>query len=237
MMKVAISSDKGTKDAMVDQRFGRCKYFVVVDTEKDGSWDAHENQGAIQGHGAGIRAAQQVGEIGAKAVITGDVGPNAERVLSGLGISTYHASGPLQDAVEKFKEGELNGISEIEEEESKPIGSDERIFFPLLDDKGLDSRISPHFGHAPVFGVYDIGAKKFRTVPNDLDHTDPDKSPVDQIIETVNPTTVYAEGIGARALALFSQKGISIKTGPYRRVREVIDNLDKLEEQTTDCGH
>ena len=32
-MKIAVSAVGNTLDAQVDQRFGRCSYFVIVDSE------------------------------------------------------------------------------------------------------------------------------------------------------------------------------------------------------------
>ncbi|MBW2980515.1 hypothetical protein KY360_03800 [Candidatus Woesearchaeota archaeon] len=242
-MKIAISSTEDKIESLIDQRFGRCKYFLIADVEDKKVKDvkALENEGALQGHGAGIKAAQQIGELGVEAVITGNLGPNATDVLGQLGIKAYHASGSAKEAIEKFIKGELDEISEVAQPHSgmaqavQPKG--ERIFFPLLDNNGMDSEISDHFGHAPFFGLYDAKTKKLTITENKLSHTDPDKSPVDQIVEAVNPTTVFALGIGGRAIQLFNEQGICLKTGDFRTVKEVIENLDKLESQTKSCGH
>ena len=59
--------------------------------------------------GAGIQAAQDVAEKGVVAVITGSVGPNAYQVLSSAGIRVYvGALGTVKEAVERFKNGQLN---------------------------------------------------------------------------------------------------------------------------------
>ncbi len=248
-MKVIVTAQDNNKDSMVDQRFGRCRYFLVMDTEDENLLNAVENQGAIQGHAAGVRAAQQAGELGAKAVITGDVGPNASNILKQMGIDVYKASGKATDAIEKFKRNELSIITEAAEPhagmssmaQEKDVKDEsargERIFFPLLEDNGINSRISQHFGHAPFFGLYDTDTKEFLVKENVLDHADPSKSPVDQIVEAVNPTTVFALGIGTRAITLFNEKGICLKTGPYETVKDAVANLDKLEEQSSSCGH
>jgi len=237
-MKIAISSTGDDPDSEIDQRFGRCRYFLIAEKGSD-SFKAVENQGAIQGHGAGIRAAQQIGELGAEAVITGSVGPNATSVLEKLGIKVYHASGKVRDALKAFSDNSLEEIKEVAAPHSgiTQQSRGERIFFPLLDNKGMDSEISQHFGHAPFFGLYDVEKKELTIAENDLDHTDPTKSPIDQIQEAVNPTTIFAKGIGGRAIHIIAQKGLSLKTGDYRTVREVIENLDSLEDQTESCGH
>lgn len=239
-MKIAISAVGNSLADSIDQRFGRCKYFIIIDTEND-KFEAVENQGVAQGHGAGIKAAEQVGQLGVEAVITGTLGPNSTQVLSGLGIKSYHASGSVNEGIKSFKGGKLSEIEEIAEPHSevskeKSVDS-ERVFFPLLDDNGMDSKISDHFGHAPFFGVYEAEKKKLEIIPNDLDHADPSKSPIDQIEEAVSPTTIFAKGIGGRAIAIIKEKGLKLKTGDYDTVKDAIDNLDKLGDQVASCGH
>lgn len=245
-MKIAITSDGRTMDDMVDQRFGRCRHIIIVDTEEKGKIEVVENQGAIQGHGAGIKAAQQVAGLGVKAVLTGQVGPNANSAFSKLGIKAYHASGKASDALLRFCSGELKEIDETAEpmegigdadNKEDGEGKGEIVFFPLLDDKGEDSKISDHFGHAPFFGIYDAKKKELAVIENSLDHSDPTKSPIDQIEETVHPTTIFAKGIGARAIGIIAQKGLKLKTGDYSFVKDAVKHLDELEDQTKSCGH
>ncbi|NOQ56211.1 MAG: hypothetical protein GQ477_05410, partial [Nanohaloarchaea archaeon] len=58
-----------------------------------------------------------------------------------------------------------------------------------------------------------------------------------QIQEAVDPTTIFARGIGGRAIEIIAQKGLSLKTGDYTTLKDAIDNLDRLEDQTKSCGH
>jgi predicted Fe-Mo cluster-binding NifX family protein len=242
-MKIAIScQDKGI-ESIIDQRFGRSKYFLIVDI-KDNEIVNEEsvlNEGTTQGHGAGIKAAEQIGELGVNVVITGDLGPNATKVLDKLEIKSYHGYGNAKEIIDNFINNKLEEIMEIspahpETNAIKKEGS-ERIFFPLLDDEGENSKISQHFGHAPFFGLYDVEQKELKIIENNLDHSDPNKSPIDQIEDAVNPTTIFAKGIGARAIQIIEQKGLQLKTGNYDTVKDVLENLDKLENQTQGCGH
>ena len=106
-MKIAISAVRGHLDASVDPRFGRCAYFLIVDTDTM-AFEAIENAAATAAGGAGIQAAQTVANAGAKAVVTGNVGPNAFQTLSSLGLKIYTgASGTVRQAVEQFKGGQL----------------------------------------------------------------------------------------------------------------------------------
>ena len=107
-MKVAITSQGTELSSPVDPRFGRAKYFIVVDTES-GSFEAVDNaQNLNAPQGAGIQAAQNVSAKGAEVVVTGHVGPNAFRTLSAAGIKiAVGAEGTVSEALEKFKAGEL----------------------------------------------------------------------------------------------------------------------------------
>jgi predicted Fe-Mo cluster-binding NifX family protein len=106
-MKVAVSAASGTLEAQVDPRFGRCQYFVFVDTNTM-AVEAVQNASAGSMSGAGIQAAQAMAGRGVQAVITGNVGPNAYQVLSSAGIRILTgASGTVREAVEKFKAGQL----------------------------------------------------------------------------------------------------------------------------------
>ncbi len=106
-MKICVSASSDSLDANVDPRFGRCPYFVIVDSETM-EFSAILNDSTNAAHGAGIQAAQTVVNMGVKVVITGNVGPNAFNVLSATGIKIVTGvSGSIRDAVEKYKSGQL----------------------------------------------------------------------------------------------------------------------------------
>ncbi|MBN2216019.1 MAG: NifB/NifX family molybdenum-iron cluster-binding protein, partial [Pirellulales bacterium] len=107
-MKLAVTSQGTGLDSPVDPRFGRAKYFVVVDTDA-GTASAHDNaQNLNAPQGAGIQAGQAVARLGVEAVLTGHVGPKAFTTLAAANIAVYTGiSGTVQDAVEQFKQGGL----------------------------------------------------------------------------------------------------------------------------------
>ena len=110
-MKVAVSSTGGSLESAVDSRFGRCSVFLIVDTETM-KYQAVPNSSIGAAHGAGIGAAQSVAQLGVKAVLTGQVGPNAHMALSQGGVQIYTgASGTVRQAVEAYKRGELRSAS------------------------------------------------------------------------------------------------------------------------------
>jgi len=110
-MKVVVSSTGPELSSTTDPRFGRCSYFVVVETETMEA-KAHSNTSRTAMGGAGIQAGQFVASLGAEAVITGNVGPNAARVLSAAGVKVFTgAAGTVEEAVKNFQAGQLNQTS------------------------------------------------------------------------------------------------------------------------------
>jgi len=110
-MKVVVTSTGTNLDAEVDPRFGRCAYFVVVETN-DMSFRALTNPSVAAGGGAGISAGQLMADEGVEAVLTGSVGPNAFRTLEAAGIQVITgASGTVREAVEQYVSGRMSATS------------------------------------------------------------------------------------------------------------------------------
>jgi len=104
-MKICITSEGKTLDAKVDPRFGRCQNFIFFDTDTE-KFEVQENANAQFQGGAGIQSGQLVVAKGVKAVLTGNIGPNAHQVLSAAGISVFTGvSGTVKEAIEGYKTG------------------------------------------------------------------------------------------------------------------------------------
>ena len=111
-MKVAVTASGKDLDAPIDPRFGRCAYFIIVDTD-DLSFQAFDNESMALGGGAGIQSAQFVASTGAEVIITGNIGPNAARTLSASGIKVVTSqTGTVRTAMEDYKQGNLKATSE-----------------------------------------------------------------------------------------------------------------------------
>jgi len=110
-MKIAISSTGPEPDAQVDLRFGRCRYFVLVE-DKEENFEFLDNEAAALSGGAGLQAAQLIADAGVKAVITGNIGPNAINVLKVAGIKAYHCGpGTVRKTLQKYQDGGLQETS------------------------------------------------------------------------------------------------------------------------------
>ncbi len=111
-MKIAISSSGQDLAAQLDPRFGRCRYFLIIETDTM-SFEVFDNDNAALGGGAGIQSAQFIAAKGAKALITGHCGPNGMQSLSAAGVQVFVGqAGTVQGLVDKFKNGQLTPTTE-----------------------------------------------------------------------------------------------------------------------------
>lgn len=110
-MKVVIPSTGSDLTAPIHPNFGRCTYFLIVDTESRET-QVLENPFAADERDAGVHAAGLVAEHGADAVITVSIGPHATQALSAAAIPIYQM--PLADGevvLERFQAGMLATIN------------------------------------------------------------------------------------------------------------------------------
>jgi predicted Fe-Mo cluster-binding NifX family protein len=106
-MKIAVTSTGPTLDDPIDPRFGRCAYFVIVETN-DMSFEAFNNESIALGGGAGIQSAQFVASKKIDAVITGNCGPKALQTLSAAEIQIFLGqSGTARTVIERYKRGDI----------------------------------------------------------------------------------------------------------------------------------
>lgn len=109
-MKVCFSSDGRDLSSSLDLRFGRCQHFVIVNTEND-EVKAISNEANINAHGAGITSAQSVIELDTDIIITGNVGPNAMRLLESSNVKVYRGmNDTLKNNLKAFEANELEII-------------------------------------------------------------------------------------------------------------------------------
>ncbi len=114
-MKIAVAANGQGLDAQMSMFFGRCPDFVFVEIENNQIKENStvSNTAMRQRGGAGLAAAELVGNNGASAVISGSFGPRAFGVLSQLNIKPYKGvSGTVRDNVQKYIEGNLVSVSQ-----------------------------------------------------------------------------------------------------------------------------
>ncbi len=103
--KICLTAKHNTLEAEMDPHFGRAPYFLVLDPEIQ-QIEAIRNPYAQEAQGAGIRAAQMLADKGVRILLTGQVGPKADKVLQAAGIQIISGStGTVKDAIQNLIQG------------------------------------------------------------------------------------------------------------------------------------
>jgi len=84
-MKVAITSSGNSLESVLDQRFGRCAYFVFYDTDTKGV-EILPNPNRDVEEGAGPASVQLVASRDVKKIISGEFGIKIKSLLDSLKI-------------------------------------------------------------------------------------------------------------------------------------------------------
>lgn len=101
--KICITSTGKEFESEVDPKFGRAKYFLFIDPDTM-DYEAVENPNINAAHGAGIQSAQLISSKNVRFVLTGNCGPNAQRVLHSAGIKVITGvAGNVATALSKHK--------------------------------------------------------------------------------------------------------------------------------------
>ena len=107
-MKIAFSTSGQDLNALLDARFGRAPKFLIYDLDTD-TFTVIDNRKTMDtAQGAGIQSAETVARSGVKAVVTGNCGPKAFRVLSAAGIRIFNtAAATVREALDLYRTGRL----------------------------------------------------------------------------------------------------------------------------------
>lgn len=84
-MKIAITSTGNSLESTIDQRFGRCAYFVIYDTENQ-AMEFIPNSNKDAEDGAGPAAVQLVASRNVNKIISGEFGMKIKSLLDSLKI-------------------------------------------------------------------------------------------------------------------------------------------------------
>ncbi len=99
-----------------------------------------------------------------------------------------------------------------------------RVAIPSINDGGLDSEVSDHFGRSPYYTFVDIEdgeIKNVEVLPVPFEEHGPGDLP--NFVKEHGGEVVIAYGMGHRAVDFFQQLGIDVVTGAEGRIRDVIE--------------
>lgn len=103
--KICLTAKHNTLEAEMDPHFGRAPYFLVLDPGTQ-QIEAIRNPYAEEAQGAGILAAQMLADKGVRIIVTGQVGPKADKVLQTAGIQIISgATGTVKEVIRNLVQG------------------------------------------------------------------------------------------------------------------------------------
>ena len=115
-----------------------------------------------------------------------------------------------------------------------------KIVIPVVDESGLEARISEHFGRTPFFAVIDLDENGQitgqKTVPNAGEHFGGGGRRADFILN-LKPNVIISYGMGPRGLSIYQSKRVAVLKANSPKVKDVIMayNKNTLEELTEGC--
>lgn len=98
-MKIAITSTGNSLDSAIDERFGRCAYFVVYDTESK-AIEFIPNLNKEAEEGAGPASVQIVSSRNVNKIVSGEFGMKIKSLLDSLKIQMI----VIKDSQKKISE-------------------------------------------------------------------------------------------------------------------------------------
>lgn len=103
-----------------------------------------------------------------------------------------------------------------------------RIAIPSVDDRGLDSMVSWHFGRAPFYTIVSVDEGRIgevSVVRNPFVEHSPGQIP--RFLREQGVKVIIAYGMGWRAREFFSSLGIEVVVGAEGRVKQVVESFIK----------
>ena len=109
--KIAVCSTGASSSSPVDERFGRCAYFMIWDPQT-GDFTALENTVTDSAHGAGTGAVQALLQNQVELILSQRIGPKAFAVIEQAGIKVFSGiSGKtVAEALQSHENGELQQL-------------------------------------------------------------------------------------------------------------------------------
>ena len=115
-----------------------------------------------------------------------------------------------------------------------------RIVIPVIDESGMNSQLSEHFGRTPYFAVVEVDEKgqvvSQKTVANTGEHFGGSGRRADFILQ-LKPNAIITYGMGPRGLSIYQSVRVAVLRANANTVKQVIEayNNNELQELTEGC--
>ena len=115
-----------------------------------------------------------------------------------------------------------------------------KIGIPVLEENGMDSPLSQHFGQAEIFAILDDSTDELTFIKNDGQHHGGILLPPD-LLNKSGVNVMLCGGLGVKAVQLFQQFGIQVYCNASGTVGKTLEafKAGKLPEasESTACQH
>jgi len=150
-----------------------------------------------------------------------------------------HIMNEENEELEKIRRKKLEKMfQESKKKEGGQMGV--RIVIPVLDESGLNARLSEHFGRAPYFAVIELDENgrisNQKTVSNVGEHFGGSGRRADFILQ-LKPNAIITYGMGPRGLGIYQSVRVAVLRANANTVKELIVAYrnNELEELTEGC--
>lgn len=95
------------------------------------------------------------------------------------------------------------------------------VSIPVMDNAGLDSKLSEHFGKAPSYLLYDTEKNEAKTIPNRSDHMGGTGAPPEHMA-MAKVEIIVCSGLGPKALHMLEGLGIKVYVGAKGSAKDAL---------------
>jgi predicted Fe-Mo cluster-binding NifX family protein len=111
-----------------------------------------------------------------------------------------------------------------------------KIAVPVIENNGMMSEISKHFGSAPFFAFYDTENAALEIIDNAQKRHEPGSFNPAKAFEEKNIDAVFVSGIGMGAIQVLKSMGIKVYSTDYKNIKELVNSMDTTELKEVDAS-
>ncbi|AAB85666.1 conserved protein [Methanothermobacter thermautotrophicus str. Delta H] len=112
-----------------------------------------------------------------------------------------------------------------------------KICIPVMEERGMDSKVSEHFGKTPLFAFYDDEVNELEIIKIEGRHTGGRLTPAEIVVNS-DADLLICTNMGSKAINLLRTHGVDVLMGARGTVAETLNLLKKgeLREDADPCN-
>jgi len=110
-----------------------------------------------------------------------------------------------------------------------------KVCIPTNGNGGLEDTVGEHFGRVPTYTIVDLEKNDVEVIPNTSNHMGGTRNPPEILVEH-GVNVMICQGLGRRAIAMFTDFGIEVYIGANGTVKDAIESYKKGSIQKASEG-